>query len=129
MPACVLENNVNVAVDISFIIPCYNEEKRVTNAIHYLEEALIQRCDLTYEIIVIDDASTDNTSETVKKYLHEQPTCPLSLYRNAKNEGLGYTYLSGASLALGTYYMYIPGDGDTRAENILKILENFLNLQ
>ena len=124
MPVVVLENDVSVALDISFIIPCYNEEKRVTNAIRYLEGALAQRPDLTYQIIVIDDASTDNTSEVIKKYLQEQPTCPLSLYRNAKNEGLGYTYLSGASLALGTYYMYIPGDGDTRTENILKILEN-----
>ena len=52
---------------ISIIIPTYNEEDRIPKSLEKISEYTKNDPD-KYEVIVVDDASTDNTSETAKKF-------------------------------------------------------------
>ena len=46
---------------ISFIVPCYNEEKNIKKTIDEINFAINKLNIITYEIIIIDDGSTDKT--------------------------------------------------------------------
>jgi glycosyltransferase involved in cell wall biosynthesis len=77
---------------ISFVIPCYNAETFILKNITQLKKK-INRLKLTYEIILIDDGSQDNTnailSEIKKKYRF------VNLIKNKKNTGKSYSLLKG----------------------------------
>lgn len=71
---------------ISVIIPCFNVEKYITNC---LDSLIKQLNDYTYEIILIDDCSTDNTKKEIKKYLNDSKNSNISLLENKENIGAG----------------------------------------
>ena len=54
-------------IKLSIIIPAYNEEKRIGKTLERILEYLNKRM-FDYEIIIIDDGSTDNTIEIVSKF-------------------------------------------------------------
>lgn len=109
-------------VDVSFVVPCYNEEANVVATLKAIEAAVSGR-DLSYEIIVIDDASTDQTSLVVEGYRASFPQSPVVLHRNKGNKGLGYNYFYGASLAWGEYYMAVFGDNELPVDAISAIVD------
>lgn len=109
-------------VDISFAVPCYNEEKNIQRALEGLVCALAGR-PLTYEIIVIDDGSRDETSATAKAYQAAHPDLPIQVKRNTTRRGLGASYFEGAAVAQGEYYMVVHGDGDMPAESLSKVID------
>ena len=53
-------------LDVTVVLPCYNEQHHVVNEIERITEALDQSS-LRYELLVIDDCSTDQTLETVQQ--------------------------------------------------------------
>jgi len=87
---------------VSIIIPAYNAEK-------YLEEAIKSCLDQTvrpYEIIVINDGSTDRTEEIALSYL---PAGVVYAF-NSENRGIGYTRAKGVKLAKGDYIGFCSAD-------------------
>lgn len=97
------------SVDISFFVPCYNEEENVVGAIEKLVE-LAPRAGLSYEILVFDDASRDRTVEVVEAYQQQHPDIPLRLYANRVNRGVARNFVEGAFRARGKYYRLVCGD-------------------
>ncbi len=84
---------------ISVIIPLYNTEK-------YIEEAIQSLLNQTYnidQIIVIDDGSTDNSAQIVKKYPQ------IELYQQ-ENQGLKKTLNTGLSKASGDFIGFLDAD-------------------
>jgi succinoglycan biosynthesis protein ExoO len=79
---------------ISVIIPCYNYGKYLGEAI----ESVIAQTRKPIEIIVMDDASTDNTSEVVKSF-------PVRYVRNPLNLGASQNFNLGIHLARGEYIL------------------------
>ena len=51
-------------LDITFFVPCYNEEKNVTKTLNTIISA-VNKTKLSFEIIVVDDKSEDLTKEVV----------------------------------------------------------------
>lgn len=89
---------------VSIIIPAYNAEKVVGEAI---ESALSQ----TYkdiEIIVIDDCSTDGTFAVLESYGEKDPR--VRAIKNEKNMGVSETRNRGVSLARGDYIAFLDSD-------------------
>lgn len=94
----------NKEIKVSVIVPVYNQEKLVIKAIN----SVPIRDDV--EIIVIDDHSTDNTYENVKKYAERFPDRKIKLVRNTENRGVGYTVNRGYDMATGEYMVLLGSD-------------------
>ena len=109
-------------IDVTFVVPCYNEENNVERALDAVRSAMAIR-PLTYEILIIDDGSTDNTSTVVRTYQAAHPDLPIRLHRHPSNQGLGTSYFEGAAMGKGQYYMLVNGDGDLPMESLLNIVD------
>lgn len=110
-------------IDISFAVPCYNEAEHVGSALETIRSVMAEHPSLTYEVVVIDDGSADQTSVTVQDYQRAHPDLPVTLHRNPVNRGLGFSYFEGAAMTRGEYYMIVNGDGDLPKKTVLSILD------
>lgn len=95
--------------DIAIFIPCLNEESYVVGAIQKVVDAA-RRAAITLEIIVIDDGSTDRTSDVVREYARAHPEIPLQLVRNPRRLGVSKNFVEAAFRVSGRYYRLVPGD-------------------
>lgn len=103
---------------ISFIIPSYNSANTIKRAI---ESVLNQNANIRYEIIVVDDGSSDNTEEVLKVYENNQK---IKFYKKA-NSGVADTRNYGISKATGDYIIFVDSD-DYISENLLNDIEPYL---
>lgn len=96
---------------VSIIIPCYNVEKYIDKCLNSVKE---QSYD-DYEVILIDDGSTDNTLEKCVEWKNKDERIILI---SKKNEGLGETRNLGISTANSNYITFLDAD-DWLSENYL----------
>ena len=90
---------------ISIIIPVYNEEKCIYENITKINN-YFSTLDESYEVIVSDDGSTDNTTNII-----EQIDLPnLKIIRNVKNVGKGHAVNQGVRTAQGKYIFFTDAD-------------------
>lgn len=100
---------------ISIIVPVYNVEK-------YLEECLesiLQQDFLEYEVICVNDDSTDRSAEILKKY--EMEYNQIKVIEHSQNMGLSAARNTAMLHATGKYIMFVDSD-DMIVTNILKEL-------
>ena len=87
---------------VSVIIPTYNRARFLTQAL----DSVLQQTYQNFEIIVVDDGSTDNTSDVVSKYLSETVK-----YVFKKNSGPSAARNTGIRMARGGYIAFLDSDG------------------
>lgn len=95
---------------ISVIIPTYNEEKDIKDCL----QSLLRQKKIDFEIIIIDDGSTDKTLSIINRY---QKTNKIRLFTQ-KHQGPGAARNLGAKCANGEILVFIDSDM-TFAENFL----------
>jgi glycosyltransferase involved in cell wall biosynthesis len=100
---------------ISVIIPTYNSANFISEAIG---SVLHQTCS-DYEIIVIDDGSTDNTKEIIEKYF------PQVKYFYIPNQGVSRARNYGIQMARGEFIAFLDADDLWLPEKLEKQLEVF----
>lgn len=88
---------------ISVIVAVYNTEKYVEKCLN----ALLNQTYQNLEIIVVEDGSTDNSKEVLKKYADNKK---IKIIYNKKNSGLSYSRNVGLENATGDYIGYIDSD-------------------
>lgn len=110
-------NNYNL--DITFYVPCFNEDKNIKNTIDTLTSSL-KNFKIKYEIIIVDDCSTDQTIKIAEQISNKNKN--IILIKNKKNKGLGMNYVDTAFIAKGENYMLINGDNAEPETTITKIL-------
>ncbi len=92
---------------VSLVIPMYNEELNIEHAIAAAVEALQKYSD-DYEIIIVDDASTDDSPTFVARMAGENPR--IRMIRHAKNRKLGGSLKTGYAAASKDLVLYMDAD-------------------
>jgi len=100
-------DNSRKTKSLSVIIPAFNEEKIIKQSISLLNDEL-KRVAEDYEIIVIDDDSSDQTPPILEKL--SAKISELKIVRNNTNQGLGNSLRKGFSLASKDLVFYTDAD-------------------
>lgn len=98
--------------NVSVVIPCYNEAETISGIINKLKEM-----NSKWEIIVIDDGSTDDSYEIIKQ-------SKVVMIRNPYNLGNGASVKKGIAKATKDYVVLMDGDGQHDPSDIPKLLEH-----
>jgi len=108
-------------MELSIVIPAYNEEKVIVATVdkvyHFLKNNF-----KSFEIIVVDDKSTDKTLAIIEKL-------PVKVLRNLKNHGKGYTVAKGVKAAQGEWILFMDADNSTDITEIVNFLKNIYSYQ
>ena len=102
-------------VNISVIIPCYNQAMYVEESI----ESALSQSYKNLEVVLVDDGSTDNTKEVVSQYKEVK-------YVYQYNQGLGPARNTGIKYSKGKYLVFLDSD-DRLLKNAIEIGVNSLN--
>lgn len=89
---------------ISIIMPAYNSEQYIGDAISSVIAQTYQK----WELIIIDDASKDNTANIVKEFMKQDNR--IRFYKNEKNNGVSATRNTGISLSIGEWIAFLDSD-------------------
>lgn len=104
-------------VEISVIMPIYNAEKSLNDSINSL---LNQKFKKSYEIVLINDGSIDNSDIICEEYLKKYNNIK---YRKTKNNGVSNARNVGIDMSDSKYIMFIDSD-DTLEKDALDIMYN-----
>lgn len=107
---------------LSILMPCYNVEKTIRRAI---DSILMQRVDFRYEIIAVDDASTDATGSILREYAEKDER--IRVLENKNNCGNAKTFKKGAKASRGDYLCVLDGDDFYTIRDKLQKQVDFLN--
>jgi glycosyltransferase involved in cell wall biosynthesis len=107
---------------ITVAIPALNEEKNIESTILTVLGASELVREVTTEIIIVDDGSSDNTSAIVKRIMKSNYN--VKLLRNEENIGLGASIRKVIEVASSEKFIFIPGDNDIPIETLTLLFRN-----
>jgi glycosyltransferase involved in cell wall biosynthesis len=102
-------------VKISVIIPAYNEAENIGKVLKKLKPYVDAH---GFEVIVVNDASTDNTAGVVADFSY------VKLINQPYNKGYGTALKAGVRYATNDWVLTMDGDGQHRPEDILNLLKH-----
>lgn len=102
--------------DLSIVIPFFNEEPNVEKVLAEIA-SLLDGNGIDYEIIAVDNGSTDKTRELIETVSNSNPR--VKSLRIPINQGYGHGILEGLKKTSGKYVGYADGDGQIDGESII----------
>jgi len=105
---------------ITVVIPAFNEEKRLAVTLGPMWRSLRRRF-ADFEMIVVDDGSTDGTAEVVRTFSIEHPNVRLISY--PINRGKGYAVRQGVLASFGQFVLFSDADQSTPMREVRKLLK------
>ncbi len=108
----------------SIVIPIFNEEKNIENL---LEEIFVNLIDYNnnYEIILVNDASVDNSKTIIEKIVLKYPEL-IKLINNKENQGQSFSLTRGIKNSKYNIIITLDGDGQNNPKDIPKLLSHYL---
>ncbi|WP_225073362.1 dolichyl-phosphate beta-glucosyltransferase [Desulfuromonas sp. CSMB_57] len=106
-------------LEISVVVPAYNEEKRIAVSLPVIWNALAARFS-RFEILVVDDGSSDRTSEKVMEF-GDSGHPEVRVIRYGANRGKGYAVRTGMLAAQGEIVLFSDADLSTPMEELDKL--------
>ena len=107
---------------LSVVIPAYNESKRLPSTLIDIDKHL-SKVEYSYEILVVNDGSKDNTAEIVKKM--SATIKNLRVVDNPINRGKGAVVHDGMLIAKGNYRLFMDADNATSVDQFSKMIPLF----
>lgn len=107
-------------VFLSVIIPAYNEEKRLPQTLEKVNRYLRSK-NYSYEVIIVDDGSTDKTVDVVQKLILDWKNFRLIGY--SQNQGKGFAVKTGMLVAKGMWRLFMDADNSTDIKELDKLFE------
>jgi dolichol-phosphate mannosyltransferase len=107
-------------VDLSFVIPAYNEEGSIEDALGTIDDAVKSK-KLQYEIVVVDDGSKDKTLSKALTYASKNGHVKVVSY--TKNAGKGYAVKTGFMQTTGEVVIFADSDLDIDLRIISRYVE------
>lgn len=113
------------SMDLSVIVPAYNEEERLPTmmeeAIEHLEKRQKSNPSFSYEVIIVDDGSKDKTTKTALKYSKMYGTDKVRVLTLEKNRGKGGAIRLGMFVARGKHLLFADADGASKFSDLEKL--------
>ncbi len=109
-----------VHLSVSVIIAAFNEHESLENVVNGINSVLVEVPFKDYEIIIIDDGSTDGTEKIADEL--ENKYSQIRVIHHDRNKGLGMVYRTGFNHAIYDYITFYPADGQFPASNIHKFI-------
>jgi glycosyltransferase involved in cell wall biosynthesis len=103
---------------ISVIVPVYNHEAWVAQALH----SILQQTYQTLELIVIDDASSDQSWSIVQQVCQQYPNTTIHCLQHATNQGAAATLNEGLRLATGDYIAILNSDDAWHSQRLASLI-------
>ncbi len=105
---------------VSFVIPCYRSALTIGNVVKEIQDTMNGMGKYTYEIILVNDCSPDDTFEVIRKLCEENNNiCGVNL---AKNFGQHAALMAGFHQVTGDILVCLDDDGQTPANEVSKLL-------
>ncbi len=117
-----VENQEEQPVYLSIIVPAYNEEKRLPATLEQID-AFLRTQPFTYEVIVVENGSTDRTTEVAEAFAATHPYVRVLHSRKGK----GAAVKTGMLNARGEYLFICDADLSMPIEEVTKFLPPLLN--
>ncbi|HYY16791.1 MAG TPA: glycosyltransferase family 2 protein, partial [Gammaproteobacteria bacterium] len=110
----------NTGISMSIVIPVYNEAESIVEVLTEVLQRLTQA--LNFEVIAVDDGSTDDTLERMI-HLRNKCNAPLRIIRHAANFGQSTAIYTGIKAARAEWVVTLDGDGQNDPADIPRLLE------
>lgn len=112
------------AYRFTVLLPALNEEDAIGDVLEEITDALAL-VPGPYEILVIDDGSTDRTADIAEQFAAGCPQCPVRIIRCPRQRGAGAARKVGIRHARGEVVVMLDADGSYPAHMIPALLEHF----
>lgn len=106
---------------LSIIIPCYNVENYIEKCLNSITKQELK----TYEIILINDCSKDNTLSIIKEYQQKHTEIDITVINNKENMGAGASRNRAVAKAKYDYISFVDSD-DILSDNFYKEMLNLM---
>ena len=102
---------------VSIIIPTYNSEKFIKRCL----DSVINQIYKNLEIIVIDDASKDNTKQIIKEYVEKDNR--IRPFYSSENKGVSFSRNIGLKASTGEYIMFVDSDDELTKDAVRRMID------
>ena len=109
---------------LTIVIPAFNEAKKIEATINEVTGYLSGK-GYSYELIIVDDGSEDDTLDIIKRYKSINSNGNIKILENVSNKGKGYAVRNGIMQATGDYILFMDADNSTRIFEIERVLPSF----
>ncbi len=106
---------------VSIVIPVYNEARRIEPLLHTIA-AYVKKCTFEWEILIVDDGSTDATVPVITRLLNTLVPGMYRIEQLEHNMGKGGALRAGMLAARGRFILFLDADGSTAISE----LDNFI---
>jgi len=96
-------------IKLSIIIPAYNEEKTILAILDKINQVILIN-NISKEIIIVNDCSSDGTEIPIQNYISTHPSLNIKYFKHDINRGKGAALRTGISKATGEYLIIQDAD-------------------